>query len=668
MFSTSIYAENDIASEIASADSLKSLLSKATTLGDEVSLLYELTTCYRDEPEERDYSLKLFEKTLQTDSIDLRESAVSTLVRYYYNQGITDSLVYWNEQMKQIAKERGFYSDRYFVICNVACQYQIWYDLNQNDGANEAIRLYNLAKEVNSDVGKYSSCETMGLAYYLMGKDSISVTYYEKGISIALNVKPLNISIIQSMHEALLEAVIRLKRTDSVKKYLEQYEQITDEIVAGKYGVRKFPINRCRWLSDCFRIEYNILIDDLAKAKSYLAKGYVFSSSVQDIYVEFRYHLACVHFYVAMGNYRMALSHMEDVLKFGDSIDIFELKGHILQKMGRNMEAAECYKNAVEMSKVQFDQSFMYQMTQLSHMYEINQETIAHNEEVLRRKKLQNIFILCVFFFVLVILLLVFIYSMRVRRMNNKIRIECDRLQESEARLSIAKDKAEESDRLKSHFLANMSHEIRTPLNAIVGFSQLLSNPDPQLTTEERNNFSDTIVNNSELLLNLINDILDISKLEADMYSIVYNEYDINKCCNVSISSVQHRLHPNVKMVFEPQYDHYILSTDHLRLEQVLINLLTNAAKFTTEGQITLTYEVNVDKGYVQFSVTDTGCGIPKEKQAVVFKRFEKLNEYVQGSGLGLYICSLIVKKFGGYIDIDSKYTDGARFVFTHLL
>lgn len=109
MFSTSIYAENDIASEIASADSLKSLLSKATTLGDEVSLLYELTTCYRDEPEERDYSLKLFEKTLQTDSIDLRESAVSTLVRYYYNQGITDSLVYWNEQMKQIAKERGFY-------------------------------------------------------------------------------------------------------------------------------------------------------------------------------------------------------------------------------------------------------------------------------------------------------------------------------------------------------------------------------------------------------------------------------------------------------------------------------------------------------------------------------------------------------------------------------
>lgn len=261
------------------------------------------------------------------------------------------------------------------------------------------------------------------------------------------------------------------------------------------------------------------------------------------------------------------------------------------------------------------------------------------------------VLVLCIALFV------VFVSYRRTKRLKDELEI-------SEQQLRIAKEKAEESNRLKSYFIANMSHEIRTPLNSIVGFSNVLASGEA--TKEEADMYSEIIQSNSELLLRLINDILDMSRLETGKMTLTYDDCDIIQLSQQTLESVSYSKKTNNKFVFESKLSEYIIETDSQRLQQVLINLLSNAIKFTTDGTITLEVEVDADNKFATFTITDTGTGIPPEKQAFVFERFEKLNEHVQGTGLGLSICKLIVEKAGGQIWIDGNYRGGARFVFTH--
>ena len=263
---------------------------------------------------------------------------------------------------------------------------------------------------------------------------------------------------------------------------------------------------------------------------------------------------------------------------------------------------------------------------------------------------------------VLVILLtglLITLYFYRTKRLK-------DELEVSEAALREAKDRAEESNRLKSAFLANMSHEIRTPLNAIVGFSDVLSAGDTAI--DDQRGYFEIIKANSDLLLRLINDILDVSRLEADRVTLTLEKCDVVQVCMQVTASVTQARRSSNRIVFESAADSLEIRTDIQRLQQVVINLLSNADKFTENGTITLKLEPDMRNRTALFSVSDTGCGIPPEKRKRVFERFEKLNEYAQGTGLGLSICKLIVEKWGGRIWIDSQYTRGARFVFTHPL
>ena len=241
-----------------------------------------------------------------------------------------------------------------------------------------------------------------------------------------------------------------------------------------------------------------------------------------------------------------------------------------------------------------------------------------------------------------------------------------DELQESESALRDAKDRAEESSRLKSAFLANMSHEIRTPLNAIVGFSDVLASGGS--SEDEQQGYVDIIKTNSDLLLRLINDILDVSRLEADRVTFTFEECDVVPLCQRVLASVSQARKSENEFIFECDRESMDMRTDTQRLQQVIINLLSNADKFTRNGKITLGLKVDEKQREILFSVSDTGTGIPLEKQKLVFERFEKLNEYVQGTGLGLSICKLTVEKWGGEIWVDPGYTDGARFVFTHPL
>ena len=262
----------------------------------------------------------------------------------------------------------------------------------------------------------------------------------------------------------------------------------------------------------------------------------------------------------------------------------------------------------------------------------------------------------------LLVLLLLFVtwLLLRVQRLKRT-------LEEREGQLVVARERAEESDMLKSAFLANMSHEIRTPLNAIVGFSSLMQSEE--LSQEERAEYCDIVVNNSEMLLTLLNDILDISSLECGKIRFNYASEEIVQICQHALMTTAHTRQEGVEGRFECAAVSFMLTTDAHRLSQILINLLTNAGKFTSEGSITLGVEIDKEHGEVLFSVTDTGPCIPPDKQEMVFNRFEKLEgNKKKGTGLGLAICRQIAVIIWGRIWVDPTYTGGARFIFAHPL
>lgn len=321
------------------------------------------------------------------------------------------------------------------------------------------------------------------------------------------------------------------------------------------------------------------------------------------------------------------------------------------QKMeaGEYEDAARLYSEMITISDSLFRQYTGEQVEDMRKIYTVDELELQNY--IQQRRLLQLIFFI-------IISLAVFLLSgyFYLRMVGRK-------LTRSKNELQKAKILAEKSTRNKSLFLSNMSHEIKTPLNALAGFSEVIVTPGIDENTRAQCN--DVIQLNSELLLKLINDVVDISCLDVANLKFNISTHEVVALCRNVVKMLENIKQTSADIRFETPLSSLEVETDLSRLQQMLINLLVNATKFTQEGSIVLALRLN-EKGYAEFSVSDTGCGIPLEKQEAIFGRFEKLNEGVQGTGLGLSICTLIIKRLGGEIWIDSKYTEGARFVFTH--
>ena len=247
---------------------------------------------------------------------------------------------------------------------------------------------------------------------------------------------------------------------------------------------------------------------------------------------------------------------------------------------------------------------------------------------------------------------------------NNEIELiginyDITELKETEEELILARDRAEMAGRLKSAFLANMSHEIRTPLNAIVGFSDLLVEAED---IEERKEFIKIVRNNNELLLQLITDILDLSKIEAGTFDFTYGDVDVNLLCEDIVLSMQMKVEEGVALFFDSHLPYCHIVSDRNRLHQIISNFVNNAIKFTSQGSICVGYQMEEEE--LEFYVEDTGIGIDKEQQSHIFERFVKLNSFIPGTGLGLSICQSIVEQLGGRIGVNSEPGKGSRFWF----
>jgi len=381
-------------------------------------------------------------------------------------------------------------------------------------------------------------------------------------------------------------------------------------------------------------------------------------------------------YYQKTRNFDAALNSLESRQKeFEIKNDIVFLaennkrKADIYWEMGKKEMAADLYKDYLEYQKKEKERSEEVTTSEFATLLNIQQLT-AENRELEKQaqeKKLHNIRLTTAFLVLLLAIVIFFLYYQS--KLNSKLKKSRNKLDEqnriliaAEEELVRAKEIAEKSSWMKTLFIQNMSHEIRTPLNSIVGFSAVLADLFSE-ESEEVKLYAGLIDENSKLLLKLITDILDISSLDNDP-EFVTNATDVNGCCALAMEETRNLFDENVQVKFQPQCNELTINSNTERVTQVLRNLLNNAAKFTREGQVELTYQVDEEDKKVIFTVTDTGIGIPANQTERIFDRFVKLDDFTQGTGLGLPICRIIAEKLGGYLIVDEEYTGGSRFIF----
>lgn len=323
----------------------------------------------------------------------------------------------------------------------------------------------------------------------------------------------------------------------------------------------------------------------------------------------------------------------------------------ILTAMGKKKEAIEAYQSLFDILAAQKSTYYTRLVHSISANYDASQMELKNQE---RSNQTTLLYIGGSGMLILISSLLLFNLKKANRKLKNR-----------QLLLEEARRKAEESMLNKSLFLSNMTHDIRTPLNALSGFSELLVESEWDEAT--RNQFNDLIQRNSNLLLKLIDDVVDLSNLKTGKMEFSFASCDAIALCSNVIETITQVKQTEAKVVFETSLTQLEIVTDEARLQQLLINLLINATKFTPLGTITLRLEMQ-DNETALFSVTDTGCGVSPEQQELIFKRFEKADEQSSGFGIGLSICKLIVGRIKGRIWLDKNYHEGARFLVTHPL
>lgn len=650
-------------------DSLLSLLKSSPTVDEQIELYKDLATMYRQTPKEIAYLNKMAD--VASSTLKGHASlyyAWANLSRHYYNIQNRDSLIYWSHKIDSLAAAKNEVPDALFDARGFICQMDLW-DGNYELAMNGAISLYNYARDTKSEYGLICCNENLGLIYQEIHRDSDAIVAYREGLDL-LQKRGDNPKFEMQYMGNLIESYLRTDHFTEAKELLTRYdEMIQDRERENEEQGTAFPVDRCRALMYVFYADMYVLQDKPKETLDALLKATPIVEKTGDDYTEFCYNFVFAKYYYLIGMYERALNIIDKNKLTEEDIRTSELKVEILEALGRYKEALAFSREVVEHTKMLHDEAFNRQINQLRTLHDLNNQEMQAYELQLREQQLHTQRLLMIILLVVSIVLLVMLYIVyksyrSARRYQRELMKDKEALVESERQLRTAKEIAEHANQMKSTFIANISHEIRTPLNAIVGFSELIS--DESISAGEKKEFFSIINNNSYLLLNLINDILDLSRLESGNMKFIIEKTSLSDCCRNALASVEHRVFPGVQLTYTPSEDPLHIQTDSIRLQQLLINLLTNACKFTKEGEINLSYQIDEDKQHVRITVTDTGCGIPEDKQKAIFERFEKVDEYAQGTGLGLSISQTIIEHLGGSIQLDPTYKHGARFIVLH--
>ena len=509
-------------------------------------------------------------------------------------------------------------------------------------------QMYSKARALAYPFGNALALNAMGEVYSYTGRLREAGVAYEESLRLLDGMDGEDVHIRMLLVE-LIDYNLRIRNVNGASRYLARLNLYPEDRLSPlELAMRHISNASCQ-----------LFKGDLKAASHCLVQiGQLETQLIPEI----RQYLLIIdaRYLVATGEHEAALTAYNDFLqteyaRINHNIykEALLEKADLLVKMGNKEEAYGQYGKVFSYIKTSFEKNYPKEIDRLCTRFQADQ--LAYQNE--RDRIVSMRFYLAGI--IVSVLFLIFLLVLGWKKIF--------RLKHSQMRQEAMKEKAVQAIQRKNMFLSNMSHEVRTPLNAIVGFSAVLTDEDESFDDESRREFSEIIKVNSFQLLKLINDILDFSDFENDNITFNIRTHDAVKLCNEVVETVMASRKLEVEMRFDTDLSVLMLDTDDARLRQVLINLLVNAAKFTEQGSIVLELKM-ADAGTALFSVMDTGCGIPPEKQHLIFERFEKLNDFVQGSGLGLSICQLIVKYMNGKLWVDSGYTRGARFCFTHPL
>lgn len=596
--------------------------------------LYERATKYRQDTLGLQIADTLYHEAIRMDDKKAQCLALTIPVIYHYNHHNMEEFEEAVDRVKKVSRKNDYLQYYYF-----GCVYKVNFLMNQGKtlrALQEAEQVKQQAFTDNYPYGIASCLRIMGNIYQARRELWQALSYFQQAAEyyIEKNVTDQDIAFIYY-------------KIATIQEDLKQYDQAL-QTAEKAIKEAKIPTNMyAAMLRKC------ILLYKLDRQEEFNA-----------------YYQECMKATEKYGNTRK--QEFQEVRICNYVLHQQYEKAHALADSAPDRDRLTYHIN-INVREKNYKEAFRLQQ-ELHHMIDsINQAiqsadlselNVRIGNEQLRREAQKKeverkllIFKFVISFSCLFIIALIFyLYSHK-----NMIK----KLQKKNEELTVARDLAEQADKMKTYFIQNMSHEIRTPLNAIVGFSQLLSDPELPLGDEEKKEFRSLVLHNSELLTTLINDVLDLSSLESGKYTMNLAPYPCNEMCRVILSTVTHRKPEDVNLYFTTEVsDDFKIVTDEQRTRQVLINFLTNAEKHTEKGEIHLHCSTTENPGKITFSVTDTGSGIPVEQMDSVFERFKKLDEFKQGTGLGLNICRAIADRLHGEVKIDKTYTNGARFLF----